>query len=305
MAQRVFIAGADGFVGSVLAQSLAASGYEVHAGVYGRAAAGERETRFDVCRPESFGAVPAGHFDAVINNAGAVDQSMPARAMFGVNAGGTRNTLEWARSRGCRHFVQISSISVVGLQAMGQNRSEDRARRSLHLGVPYQRSKARAEAYVEASGLPYTILRLPSVVGRGDTITTPAIGGSLQDGSYFQCGDRDPLLSIIDVREIPDMIDLVLRGGPGDDVYNASSHHLPWSTIVAAYAGALNASVPTTRRPLLSMLTHLHDKRYLYLLTNSRFGAHFPSDKLCRRYGYRPSRDWRQALAEAVADMRR
>jgi len=302
MGKRVFIAGADGFVGSMLARALTSKGYEVHGGVYVRAP-GERETRVDVSRPDSFGAIPPGDFDAVINNAGVVDQSTPTRIMFAVNAEGTRNTLAWARSRNCRHFIQVSSISVVGLKAMGQNRSEDRAKRSLYLGVPYQRSKAKGEAYVESSGLPFTILRLPSVLGSGDTIITPAIGASLKDGSYFRCGNKDPLLSIINVRDFPDMVDKVLQRGPDNAIYNASSHHLPWSAIVAEYAAALGTTVPPTRKPLLSMLTHMHDKLYLYLLTNSRFGAHFPSDRFFSAHDYQPVNSWQQGVAEAVAGM--
>ena len=71
MAKRIFIAGADGFVGSILKEGLSEKGYEVHGGVYVREPE-ERETWVDVSRPESLDAIPAGDFDAVINNAGVV-----------------------------------------------------------------------------------------------------------------------------------------------------------------------------------------------------------------------------------------
>lgn len=304
MTKRVFIAGADGFVGSILKDALVDKGYDVCGGVYVREP-GDKEVTLDVSRPQSFEAIPAGDFDAVINNAGVVDQTIPAKIMFAVNAEGTRNTLEWARSRNCKHFIQISSISVVGLKAMGQNRSEARAKRSRFMGVPYQRSKAKGEMYVDRSGLPRTIFRLPSVLGDGDTVITPAIGAALEDGSYFRCGNKDPLLSIVNVRDFPDMVHKALERGPDNEIYNASSHHVRWSRIVAQYAKELGTSVPQTQKPLLSMLTHLHDKLYLYLLTNSRFGAHFPSDKFFSSHDYRPDYTWQQGVAEAVAGMKR
>ena len=301
---KVFIVGADGFVGDILKHALQDKGYDVYGGVYVREP-GEKEVKLDVTQPQSFDAIPAGDFDAVINNAGVVDQTIPAKIMFAVNAEGTRNTLEWARSRNCKHFIQVSSISVVGLKAMGQNRSEARARRSRYLGVPYQRSKAKGEWYVEHSGLPRTIFRLPSVLGDGDTVITPAIGAALEDGSYFSCGNKDPLLSIVNVRDFPDMVDKVLERGPDNQIYNASSHHLRWSRVVAQYAKELDTRVPQTKKPLLSMLTHMHDKLYLYLLTNSRFGAHFPSDRFFRTYDYRPANTWEAGVREAVAGMKR
>ena len=302
MAKRIFIAGADGFVGSILKDGLSEKGYEVHGGVYVREPE-ERETWVDVSRPESFDAIPAGDFDVVINNAGVVDQTTPSKIMFAVNAGGARNTLAWAASRNCKHFIQVSSISVVGLKAMGQNRSEAKAKRSLMLGVPYQRSKARGERYVEQGPVPYTIMRLPSVLGKGDTVITPAIGTALKNGNYFRCGNKDPLLSVINVRDFPDMVEKELQIGPKNEIYNASSHHIRWSEIVTQYASELGTDVPDTRKSLLSMLTHMHDKLYLYLLTNSRFGAHFPSDKFFRTHGYEPANTWQQGVREAVTGL--
>ncbi len=301
MKKNILLIGADGFVGAILKEGLIAQGYQVYSTVYMRDA-GENEVRLDISQAGEFSKLPRIKFDAVVNNAGVVDQSMPRKLMFAVNAEGVRHATDWARQSGCPHFVQISSIGVYGLRSMGQNRQEATTPRTRYLGVPYQTSKAKGERYVEASGLPYTMLRLPAVLGRGDTVVSPAVAATLADGSFFNCGSGDPGFSLIYVQNLPEIVARVIEKGPANDVYNCSSHDITWNTLVAEYARALQVPVPTTKRSILTMLTQLSDKLYLFVLTNSRFGSHFPSDRLFKDYDYTPSHPWQEGVAEAVKD---
>jgi nucleoside-diphosphate-sugar epimerase len=299
--KNILLIGADGFIGEVLRTGLLEQGYQVFSTVFVRAA-GANELRLDISKASEFDKLPNIAFDAVINNAGVVDQSMPAKLMFAVNAEGVRHATDWAKRTGCQHFIQISSIGVYGLRAMGQNRDEQSTPRTRLLGVPYQTSKAKGERYVEASGMPYTMLRLPAVLGRGDTVVSPAVASTLAAGSFFHCGSGNPGFSLIYVNNLPDIVAGVIEKGPANTVYNCSSHDITWNELVDEYARVLKVAVPTTRKSVLTMITRMSDKLYLFVLTNSRFGSHFPSDKLFKAYDYVPAYDWRQGVTEAAED---
>ncbi len=301
----VFIFGIDGFIGSAIKIALEKKGFVVYGSVYVREP-GAREFYLDISKKPSFELLPKIHFDAIINNIGIVDQSMSRRLMYAVNASGVKNVLNWAKKIHCPHFIQISSIGVYGLRAMGQRRDETTPR-TRYLGVAYQTSKAKGEECVEQSTLPYTILRLPSVVGKGDTVITPAIARNLQHGTYFTSGNNNPLFSLLAVKNLADILEKVIQQGlsepPTNSIYNVASHHLTWSELVQEYAKQLQVDIPETKRSLLSMIVNLSDKLYLFLLTNSRFGAHFPDDKFSRTFNYKPSYSWQGAVYDAVAGL--
>ena len=173
--------------------------------------------------------------------------------MFAVNADGTCNVIHWARSHGCRHFVQISSSSVYGLKTMGQNRCEDTRGLLSQLGTAYQRSKAKAEKLVRTSGLDYTILRLPAIIGKGDSFVSPTLVKHLNGGSFFRAGHRDWLVSILDVRDLANVLDRVIDHPATNTAYNCPAHHVRWKALVGEYARMLGKKVPETRRSFWSI----------------------------------------------------
>jgi hypothetical protein len=71
--------------------------------------------------------------------------------------------------------------------------------------------------------------------------------------------------------------------------------------VVAEYARLLGVDIPERKRSVLSLITHLGDKRYLMLLTFSRFGAHFPDDRLHESVTHSHTRSWKDGVAQAVA----
>lgn len=298
---RILVTGVDGFVGRRLQAGLAAAGHEVVGTVFREPPAGPHEVPADITRPERPHGIE-GPFDAVVHNAGAVDQRLPGKLLWAINAEGTRHVLGWAHGFGVRHFVQISSTSVLGLRTMGENRHEDTPR-TRRLGVPYQRAKAQAERYVEASGLPHTIVRLPGIVGAGDTFQSEAIAGSLLDGRYFQTGDGRRRYSIIAVDSIPVAVARILAEPPTNTIYNLADAHPTWNDVVDTYAAALDMPRPTTRRSLMALVTAGERKEDQLLGTFSRFGGHYPTDRFEARFG-RLDPDgtrWRRAINEAVA----
>jgi nucleoside-diphosphate-sugar epimerase len=112
-----------------------------------------------------------------------------------VNAGGTRNMLDFAqRCRGLEHFHYISTCYVSG-NLPGVFREDD-LERGQSFNNHYEETKYLAEVEVRKSDVPWTIYR-PSVIV-GDSIT-----GATQkfDGPYFvmQWMERQPRIAILPV----------------------------------------------------------------------------------------------------------
>jgi nucleoside-diphosphate-sugar epimerase len=298
--KKILITGADGFVGGFLVSGLSAKGHKVTGTVFIRQPESKTEYWLDITRPETFSSLPAETFDVVIHNAAMVDQKAPRKRMYAVNADGTRNVIHWARSHGCRHLVHISSSSVYGLKTMGQNRCEGTQGLLSQLGTAYQRSKAKAEKLVRTSGLDYTILRLPAIIGKGDSFVSPALIKYLNGGGFFRAGHRDWLVSVLDVRDLANVLDRVIDHPATNTAYNCPGHHVKWMALVGEYARMLGVKVPGTRRSFLSILAHLGAKEYVFLAVNSKFGSHMPNEKFVAEFGYQGSGSWKSAVEKAV-----
>ena len=93
--------------------------------------------------------------DTLIHIAGIIKARTEADFIAG-NVIGTANIIAAAQAAGIRRMVHISSQTA----------------RAPHLSY-YAASKAAAERLVEASGLDWTIMRLPSIYGPGDYETLP------------------------------------------------------------------------------------------------------------------------------------
>ncbi len=229
---KIMITGTDGFVGETLKKYFQEKGYNVFGTVFMRDAL-ENEVRFDIQKTKEFEKLPKENFDVIIHTAGIVDQTVPKKIMFNVNAEGTQRMLDWGKANGCNHFIQMSSVSVYGLKTNGEYRSEEKTKRyDGPLAIPYMRSKAKAERYIEKSGINYTILRLPAVLGRNDSYLSPAIIPRLKDGKFYFCGNDDKLFSVLFVKNLPAIIEKVIKAGPLNDVFNCVDHHVHWHEFI-------------------------------------------------------------------------
>ena len=90
--------------------------------------------------------------DAVVHIAGIVTEEPPEQTFERVNVGGTRNILAEATRAGVKRFVYVSSLGA------DSGTSE------------YHQSKRDSEAFVQQSGLAWTIVRPGSVYGPGDEV---------------------------------------------------------------------------------------------------------------------------------------
>ncbi len=110
--QRVFITGANGFIGRALAQRYRSLGAEV-CGIDFAADPAWNVVAGDVRRPEGWRNQLAG-VDLVIHTAAVVSMVAPMRAAWDVNCNGTRKLLTACREQGVARFVQLSSVAAFG-----------------------------------------------------------------------------------------------------------------------------------------------------------------------------------------------
>ncbi len=296
----ILITGTDGFIGGNLKEFFSRRGHRVTGTVF-RREPGPEEVRIDLEERDPLSCLRGREFPVIIHTAGIVDQNVPKKIMFRVNAGGTRKLLEFAASCGCGHFIQTSSVSVYGVRTMGENRTEMTSRcRFSPLAIPYMKSKALAERYIERSGVPYTMLRLPAVLGRNDSALSEAIIPRLLSRTFAFCGKRDPLVSILCVKNLGPIIEKMMDAGPSNDYFNCADFHVRWKEFTGRYAGLLKVPLPEARASIFSIITEYRDKGHLLMVTFSRFGAHYPTAKLESRIALSPETDWRDAVKDAV-----
>ncbi len=159
----VLVTGASGFVGSHVVPELLGAGHRVVALVRspkaGEAvlrrlpaalATGVELRTGDVCQPATLGPALAG-VDAAVHLVAIPRDWNGGRDLLRVNLGGTQSLVAAMEKAGVRRLVHLGALGVAD-------------REELH----YAKSKARAEAAVQASGLDWTILKPSLQFGPGD-----------------------------------------------------------------------------------------------------------------------------------------
>jgi nucleoside-diphosphate-sugar epimerase len=111
--QRVFITGANGFIGRALAQRYRSLGVDVR-GVDLTADTQWNVVAGDVCTVDDWQAHLDGA-DLVIHTAAVVSMVAPMRKAWEVNCRGTRLLLTACRDLGVARFVQLSSVAAYGV----------------------------------------------------------------------------------------------------------------------------------------------------------------------------------------------
>ena len=199
---RVLVTGGSGFLGSYVAEGLAALGHTVRALVRPRSdkkilerlanvefAPGAIEDRASLD-------VAVRGVDAVIHVAGLV-KARSAAEFFAVNTGGTKNLLDAAQAhaKDLRRFVYVSSLAAVGPSEDGKPVTDHAPPRPV---THYGRSKLAAEEAVLAARdrIPVTVIRPPLIYGPRDKETL-AFFTSVRNGVLPMTGDGRNTLSVV------------------------------------------------------------------------------------------------------------
>jgi nucleoside-diphosphate-sugar epimerase len=300
---HVLLAGADGFIGRHLVSGLSAAGHTVLPLVYGRAAR-EGELRIDLTLRDELARLPPS-VDAVINASGIVDPRVPTERIFAVNLGGTENLVAWARAHRVRHFVQMSSVAAYGPLVLGEQRSEQTPRLGRYVGLPYMRSKARAEIAIERSGLGYSILRPAAVLGAGDSVVSPgfraALGGA---GLPLLPGAR--LGHLVSLSLVEGLVETTLRTlarSPLGTAVHAVDVDLSLMDLAESFAAEMGRPCNFARISIVEALAKRNDAGFSWLVASARFGQHYARKERTRLLGEGPFPSLKSAISTGLSGL--
>jgi nucleoside-diphosphate-sugar epimerase len=300
--RELLITGTDGFVGSYLRNYFIQQGWDVYGTVCNIREPEDKEYYVDFCIDNDFKKIPNKNFSIIINVAGVVDQTLPKKLIMEVNAEGTRKMAEWATKHKCEHFIQISSVSAYGFRSLGVNKTEKTTKRNKGIfGIAYSKSKAKAERYIERSGLRgYTILRFPAILGEKDSFISPIIISRLLNGEFYFSGKKDRLYSTFYIKNIGSLLSKLIDVGSLNTALNCTDFEMTWKEYIAEYAHLLKLEVLDQKKPLWTALSHWDDKQYLLMIGYSRFGAHYSNNKLTSILNWKPTYFWQGGVKEAI-----
>ena len=305
MNKKILITGTDGFIGSTLKNHFINSGFQVFGTTFFKTSNDEKEIQFDITKKEEFSKLWVNdQFDIIIHTIGLIDQTQPYDMMHAVNTQGTEFMCEYAKSHGCKHFIFTSSVSVYGFKTMGENRTEkDTERKNKgRFFPPYGRTKALAEEIIEKSGLDYTILRLPLVLGAGDTFISPSIVPRLLDGTMFSCEKKKRhKISVLYVKNLGPIIERLFSIAPINMPVNCIAETIFWDDFVKEFAKNLKLEYEPNKKSFYSMFIHSKDKKYQLIASYSARGAHYSSTLLENILNnWKPPFNWNDGVREAI-----
>ncbi len=317
---RVLLTGGSGFLGSFVAEQLAAEGHVVRALVRPRS---ERKILERLPKVEfAPGAIeePASltaamrDLDAVVHVAGIVKARKPAE-FFAVNAQGTKNLLEAAAEQGVGRFVYVSSLAAVGPSADGMPVSDDAEPRPV---THYGRSKLEAERAVLAAKdkLHVTVVRPPLIYGPRDRETL-AFFTSIRNGVLPMTGDGRNTLSVVYVE---DCAAAIVRAVSGNGVTSGRTYFVEdgavyvWRDALAQIESALGRrafvrfGMPMGVVKVAAAATQLWGKvtNTAQMLTLDKVNELTQQHWVCssvgarRDLGWEPRVRWEQGVQEAV-----
>ncbi|TFG20338.1 MAG: NAD(P)-dependent oxidoreductase [Promethearchaeota archaeon] len=303
MQKKILITGVDGFIGSSLKNYFTSKEFQVFGTTYFKSPQNEREIHFDITQDDCiFKLWRDENFETIIHTIGLVDQTKPFSEMYAVNAQGTKYICDYAKNTNCKHLIFTGSVSAYGLKVMGENRAEKIKIKTKNLLLtPYGRSKAIAEQIIEKSGLNYTIIRLPIVLGSNDTFITPSILPKILDNTIFSCGETKRKISLLYVDNLGSLMEALINLGPINQSVNCISDSIFWEDLVKEFAINLGREYNPEHKSKFSIFTNANNKDYQFIASYSAFGAHYLSNTLSELLGdWSAPYNWKDGVKEAV-----
>lgn len=256
---EIFLTGATGFIGRVLAARLAEAGHAVRALVRPRSDDSRLDPRVERISgqldDEALLAPVLARADAVIHLAGRVT-AFNARGFTAVNEDLTKTLVQAARTHGPGHqiFLHVSSQAALGpCAALPGGRESDRPAPVSQYGL----SKLLGEraALSLAPGRPVAVIRPPMVYGPGDTAFAP-LYRLMARGLLTVPGPASQPFSIIHVDDLAGGLLLTLdalrdgRAASGSVFHLAGPAPSDWTAYTEAFGRALGRRVRLLRTPM-------------------------------------------------------
>jgi nucleoside-diphosphate-sugar epimerase len=317
--KKALVTGANGFIGSHLAEELVRRGWDVRCLVRRSRGLGWIEN-LDVglvkgdCREKATLGPAVDGVDYVFHLAGVIN-ALSREDYYQANVAGTRNLLEASleRNPGLKKFIHVSSISAAGPSEKGRALTEDDPNRPIS---DYGRSKLESEEAVrEYSGkFPFVIIRPPNVIGPRQKELLEAIG-LIRKHIMPGIGTGELQTSLCYVRDLVEAL-ILAAGRPeadGRTYFLADPKPYAWSEVTAAIQEALGirrilwrvpypvqllaASVSeaaahlTGRRPRLTRTSVIASRKHYWIYDASRIG---------RELGFATRTGLKEAIRETV-----
>ncbi|HNX01189.1 MAG TPA: NAD-dependent epimerase/dehydratase family protein [Candidatus Cloacimonadota bacterium] len=224
--KKILITGANGFVGSYLAQFLSLQGYEVTALVRHTAKcellpANVRLIRTDYC---AYDLIKAFIGQDVIIHTAATVRARKWDDYYDINVSLTEKMIEaYHQSEDPTHFIFMSSQAAAGMAQTGQQKHEDDPCTPIS---DYGRSKLLAEQKIrELCTKPWTIVRPASVYGPGDKDFL-IFFKTVKNHFSLHIGNPNKNISLIYVNELAEFIQRVMESKEShNQIFFASDGH--------------------------------------------------------------------------------
>jgi nucleoside-diphosphate-sugar epimerase len=285
--RKVFVTGANGFIGRALARRYRALGAEVcgidlHADpAWGVAAA-------DMLEPAAWRGVLAGS-DLLIHTAALVSNTAPMDAAWRVNVLGTRRVLAEAAAAGVQRFVHLSSVAAFGFDHAEE---VDETVPLRTIGHPYVDTKITSEHTVMmahlAGEVPVTIVRPGDVYGPASRPWVVLPLAMMKAGRFLLPARGRGVFSPVYIDDLVDGIALAADHdrGAGQVFILTGTEHPACAEYFVHLARMLGRdSVPAVPTPLANLLADAIGGVERLLGRPSEVGRNTMA-MLCRRAGY-------------------
>jgi len=176
-AQKVFVTGASGLLGSNMCHRLSSDGYDVvglvrnNSNLTALNGFGGSLVRGDLS-DENWLARQMEGVDFVFHSAGLVTFDNRRREeLYRVNVDGTRNVARAAIAARVKRLIHVSSVAAVGIPAAGELADESIVYNKFKYHIAYADSKHFGEVEIEkavSKGLDAVIINPATIIGRGD-----------------------------------------------------------------------------------------------------------------------------------------
>jgi dihydroflavonol-4-reductase len=318
---RVYVTGANGFMGSRIVRELLARGYQVTALVGSDLDLANLEgldvelRPFDLLDPDGVRAALADG-ELLVHNAACYSFWEPdPERIYRVNVHGTQHVLAAAAEHGYRRIVYTSSTATLTPSLDREVESEESLFDLRRFQGHYKSSKVIAEMAVmrlAARGLPVAVVHPTTVLGQGDRRPTPTGGMIVHFLNGRMKAYADTVLNIVDVDDVAEGHALALERGKLGHQYVLGGQNLTMREVCGVLSDLTGIPAPRLALPprLLLRLGRLnewwadhvtHRTPLIDVESTLHAMANRPSDSAYaeKELGYRPSRA-RVALAKAT-----
>lgn len=311
MAVTALITGADGFIGSHLCRHLSSAGYDIIAAV--RKSCGDK-ARYMSCKVavgDMGGDIDwteaLSRADVVVHSAARVhvlsEQSKdPIGAFRRVNVEATEKLARQAAQAGCKRFVFISTIGVLGPVSDHPLSEEDQPAPK----NPYALSKWEAEQALwevaKETGLKIVILRMPLVYGPGVKANFLSLMNCVAHSIPLPFGGIENARDFLSVTNLCDAVQLCLvHENAADEVFHlCDGEAVSTADLIRGISEAADKSPKLWPVPawMLRFGLRLIGKAALY--NSVCCSLRVDDSKLRRTLGWHPPQSLKEGLQQAV-----